>query len=179
MSRTQSTTSTLTVTRARLIQAQFEIAVARLMNNSAAVIDVIVRPLLRDQRLERFSFYAVDDRNFCQARFELSIDWVRHRHSVKLSGRVEAKTDWLEGGTPEVEKLLNAFQDTVEARGLRVKGRLSLAEGADPAVTLAELGLTPHDPPQWAGRYAELGFEVRRVNELRVDLRVVDEANGS
>jgi hypothetical protein len=175
MTATNTQSQTMSYSRNRLIQAMFEIAIARLMFDGESLIKTYLHPLLRKKHLRQLFFTALDAEGYCHGRFEVSIDWDKYRESVKVSSRIQGRAEWLERGTPEFEKLLDTFEDLVEKESLTVRVGVSLAAEADAERIRQQLSLGLHTPPPWAGSCIHFGMQLRKANEMSVDLRTVSE----
>lgn len=168
-------TQTKTSTRAELIQVNMEVLAVRLLSKPRGIIDRVIRPGVEQGFIRRLDFWGLDEEGLCHARLSLKVDWAEHNRQVQITSRVRIDGRWVERVAPEVRTLLEGFERAVEQRGLRVRGSISLVEGADRARLQQQLALPTWRPAPWAEAAAQTAFPIKGLTEVNVELNLVDE----
>jgi hypothetical protein len=93
----------------------------------------ILGPCVHGKFLRRLAFMGLDNDGAIRAQLVLEVDWLEHGRLAAVQGRLIVDGRSMQQGAPEVQGLLNSFEDAVVNRGLQVTLVLYLRRDQDTA----------------------------------------------
>src|SRR4051794_21688984 len=109
--RTATGTKTITTTRTRMLEANVEVAIRRLMDDSDDLVQRIVEIGVRQKLIRSLTFRGLDKQRRCFAALTIEIDWDEHEQQSAMNGRLRVDGKAISRGAPELRSLLTVFED--------------------------------------------------------------------
>lgn len=170
----RTATQTTTATRLQLLQANLRVATCRLHCDPERVIRKVLDPCMRVKLLKRLEFLGLDEREMIQAQLSLTVDWSEHEHLAIVNSRLRVEGRVIQKGAPELQALLDSFEEVVADKRLRIATVLHLCRREDTAEFRRLLGLRDAPRRQWTGTPAETSFPLRNLREMTISLALAD-----